>query len=40
MNKGGQVNYLNMHYEGFRIAKKEGKVMQHHNPETPIWRER
>jgi hypothetical protein len=40
MNKGGQVNYLNLHYEGIRIAKKEGKVMHRHNPETPIWRER
>eukprot|EP00092_Neocalanus_flemingeri_P019302 GFUD01020908.1.p1 GENE.GFUD01020908.1~~GFUD01020908.1.p1 ORF type:complete len:330 (+),score=86.68 GFUD01020908.1:460-1449(+) len=40
MNKGAQVNYLNLHYEGIRINKKSNKTMHRHNPSSPIWRER
>ena len=40
MNRGGKVNYLNLHYEGIRIDRKSGKVMHRHSPAIPIWKEK
>ena len=39
MNKSNKVNYLNLHFEGIKICKREGSKMHKHQPVQPVWRE-
>ena len=39
LNKSDKVNYINLHFEGIKICKKEGTKMHKHRPVQPVWRE-
>ena len=39
LNKSDKVNYINLHFEGIKICKKEGTKMHKHQPVQPVWRE-
>ena len=39
LNKSDKVNYINLHFEGIKMCKKEGTKMHKHQPVQPVWRE-